>query len=117
MHFQFILWPRTDTARFRLSFVASRLDKDWALCVSGLVSVEDRPVEATPALCHAMRDVFLAQAQALTVAHVSPAHQTYCCSFIVDLFGPFWLWFNGRDYLKEPKPQYFVSFPWVCVFG
>jgi len=44
------------------------MENEWSSSLCGLLSVDQRPLETTPHVCHALRDVFLAQAQACAVA-------------------------------------------------
>jgi hypothetical protein len=49
------------------------METDWSSSMCRLLSVDQRPLETTPAVCNALRDVFLAQAQACAVAQAHKA--------------------------------------------
>lgn len=53
-----------------LDFVAFKIENDWSTGLSSIVTVEQRPLETTPALCIGLRDVYMAQAQGMAVAQV-----------------------------------------------
>jgi hypothetical protein len=53
-----------------LDFVANRIETEWSSDLSSLLTIEQRPLEVTPALCCGLRDVYIAQAQAMAVAQV-----------------------------------------------
>jgi len=51
-----------------LRYLTRKMENDWSASLCGLLAVDQRPLETTPHVCHALKNVFLAQAQACAVA-------------------------------------------------